>query len=73
MDESQEKTTIAFRFHNGQRAQIDLNLTHKISDLHSYIQSVAPVDGSYELVTGFPPKILEDPEKTIGEANLKRA
>ena len=33
----------------------------------------APVDGEYQLVTGFPPKALTDPMKSIEEAGLKGA
>jgi hypothetical protein len=33
----------------------------------------APVDGDYQLITGFPPKALTDPSKTIEEAGLKSA
>ena len=37
VDESKPKTSIQFRFHNGQRATLDVNLTHRVSDLHTYI------------------------------------
>jgi len=37
VDESKPKTQIQFRFHNGQRAAIEVNTTHKVSDLHTYI------------------------------------
>jgi UBX domain-containing protein 1 len=33
----------------------------------------APVDGDYQLISGFPPKALTDPSKTIEEAGLKNA
>ena len=65
VDESKPKTQIQFRFHNGQRGQLEVNMTHKVADLHTYIQFVAPVDGSYQLIAGFPPKPLTDPSKTI--------
>ncbi len=65
VDESKPKTQIQFRFHNGQRAALDVNLTHTVADLHTYITFVAPVDGSYQLVSGFPPKPLNDPSKTV--------
>ena len=35
--------------------------------------SVAPVDGEYKLLSGFPPKPLEDPSATIEGAGLLRA
>jgi UBX domain-containing protein 1 len=42
-----------------------VNLTHTVADIHSYIMCAAPVDGEYQLITGFPPKPLEDPSKTV--------
>ena len=73
VDESKPKTVIQFRFHNGQRATLDVNLDHKVGDLHNYIATVAPVDGNYELINGFPPKPLNDPSATIEEAGLVKA
>lgn len=35
--------------------------------------SAAPIDGEYQLISGFPPKALTDPSKTIEEAGLKNA
>jgi len=47
VDESQPKTTIQIRFHNGERASITLNLSHHVSDIHEYVMTAAPVDGDY--------------------------
>ena len=47
-------------------------MDHKVADLHTYIAFVAPVDGSYHLVAGFPPKPLNDPNATIEQAGLAR-
>ena len=65
VDDSKEKTQLQFRFHNGQRASLEVNLTHTVGDLHAYVMSVAPVEGEYKLLSGFPPKPLEDPSATI--------
>ena len=72
VDENKPKTQIQFRFHNGQRASIDVNMDHKVSDLHTYIAFVAPVDGSYQLMSGFPPRPLTDPNATIEQAGLAK-
>ena len=48
-------------------------MDHRVSDLHTYIQFVAPVDGDYQLVAGFPPKPLNDPNATIEAAGLNKA
>ena len=73
VDESKPKTQIQFRFHNGQRAALDVNHSHTVADLHAYITFVAPVEGSYQLVAGFPPKPLNDPNATIEAAGLIKA
>lgn len=72
VDEGKPKTSIQFRFHNGQRAAIDVNTDHKVSDLHTYVKFVAPVQGSYQLLSGFPPRPLNDPNATIEAAGLAR-
>ena len=65
VDESKPTTNIQIRFHNGQRASITVNMTHTVADIHSYVMNAAPVDGEYALISGFPPKPLSDPSKTI--------
>jgi len=35
--------------------------------------SAAPIEGEYVLISGFPPKPLDDPSKTIEQAGLKNA
>jgi len=44
---SKPSTTIQFRFHNGQRATLDVNTDHTVADLISYVKSVAPVKGDF--------------------------
>ena len=73
VDESQPKTSIQVRFHNGERATVTMNLTHTVGDLHAYVMCAAPVDGEYQLISGFPPKPLLDPSKTIEQAGLKNS
>ena len=65
VDDKEPKTTIQIRFHNGERGTLTLNLTHTVADIHAYVACAAPVDGEYSLVSGFPPKPLNDPSKTI--------
>ena len=73
IDEAQPSTSLQIRFHNGERQVVPFNLTHTVGDIHTYIMQAAPVEGSYQLVSGFPPKPLEDPSKSIEEAGLKSA
>lgn len=73
VDSGKPTTTINIRFHNGESASITLNLSHTVGDIHTYVMIAAPVDGEYQLITGFPPKPLSDPSKTIEQAGLKNA
>ena len=73
VDASQATTNIQIRFHNGERASLTVNMTHTVADIHAYVMAAAPVDGEYSLVSGFPPKPLNDPSKTIEQAGLKNA
>ena len=73
IDESAPKTRIRIRFHNGEQEVVDFNLSHTVGDIHTYVMQAAPVDGSYQLVEGFPPKSLDTPDITIEEAGLKGA
>mmetsp|Transcript_12901 Transcript_12901/g.14528 ORF Transcript_12901/g.14528 Transcript_12901/m.14528 type:complete len:246 (-) Transcript_12901:36-773(-) len=73
VDESQPSTSLQIRFHNGDRQVVSFNLTHTVGDIHTYLMQAAPVDGSYQLITGFPPKPIEDPSQTIEAAGLKSA
>ena len=66
-------TTIQFRFHNGQRATLEVNHTHTVGDIRAYVSVIAPVKGNFELISGFPPKALNNPSATIEEAGLLKA
>jgi hypothetical protein len=42
----------------------------RVSDLYDYVFSVAPVDGEFDLVTGFPPQPCRELGKTVEETGL---
>jgi len=48
-------------------------MTHTVGDIHNFVMCAAPIDGEYQLVSGFPPKPLADASKTIEQAGLKNA
>ena len=52
---------------------MELNLTHTVADIHTYVMSVAPTAGSYQLMSGYPPRPLADPSVTIKAAKLENA
>ena len=47
INESEPKTTIQIRFHNGTTANLELNLTHTVNDIHTFVMLSAPIDGEY--------------------------
>lgn len=70
MDPSKPTTVVSIRLHNGTQVKLDLNTDHRVYDIAKYIESVAPVQGAYKLVAGFPPKPLEDMQATVEAAKL---
>ena len=73
VDDTKEMTTIRINLSTGQQSTLDLNLDHTVAEIHTYVLSVAPTSGSYQLMSGYPPKPLADPSLTIKEANLQQA
>jgi len=75
LDTSQPSTQIQFRLSDGSRLIIKANLTHKLSDLRTYINTARPEYASrtYSLMTSFPNKELTNDNETIEQGNLKSA
>ena len=73
VDSMKGTTTIRITLFNGQQSTLDLNLHHTVADIHTYVMSVAPTSGSYQLMSGYPPKPLADPGMTIKDAKLQQA
>ena len=73
VDTTKSKTTIRITLYTGQTTTLELNETHTVADIHTYVMSVAPTAGSYQLMSGYPPKPLADPSKTIKAAKLQNA
>ncbi len=71
IDENSASTKINIRLHNGESVTQQFNLFHSVGDIFSFVDSVAPVSGSFQLVEGFPPKPLTDYDKTIEELKLQ--
>eukprot|EP00922_Rhytidocystis_sp_ex-Travisia-forbesii_P051053 GHVS01075820.1.p1 GENE.GHVS01075820.1~~GHVS01075820.1.p1 ORF type:complete len:108 (+),score=29.10 GHVS01075820.1:696-1019(+) len=74
VDDAAATTTIQFRFHDGQRRSQRFNITHTIGDIHTFLMEVAPVNGEYKLLEGFPPKeIAAEQSTTLKDAGLLQA
>jgi hypothetical protein len=48
-------------------------MDHTVRDIAKYIETIAPVSGSYKLIAGFPPKALEDMNATVEGAKLAKS
>ena len=73
VDSSKGTTVIRITLCTGQQTTLDLNLNHTVADIHTYVMSVAPTSGSYQLMSGYPPQPLADPGMTIEKAKLQQA
>lgn len=61
---------VQIRFHNGQRKNITVNLGSPVQLLFEYVMFAAPVNGGFQLVSGFPPKPLDDMWASIEDAGI---
>ena len=73
VDSTKPTTTIRVTLFNGQQTTLEMNHTHTVADIHTFVMSAAPTAGSYQLMSGYPPKPLADPSMTIKSANLIQA
>ena len=64
---------IRITLYTGQNTTLEMNTDHTVADLHTYVMSVAPTAGSYQLMSGYPMKPLADPGMTIKAAGLMQA
>ena len=71
VDDSAPKTRINIRLHNGESLVQEFNLTHTLRDIRVFVDSAAPVNGTYDLVEGFPPKPLAGDLQTIKELKIQ--
>lgn len=71
VDSSQPTTSIQVRTANGKRKIVKINLSSSVRDMAAHLRDVA--DGPFRLLTGFPPKPIEDLNQSVEEAGLKGA
>jgi len=70
VDKSKPTTTIRIRLVNGTTVNAVVNHTTKVAELFDYVMDLAPLDGNFQLITGFPPKPLNDPNQSVEDADL---
>lgn len=71
VNHNQPTTRINIRLYTGDTITQEFNLTHTISDIRSFISRAAPVQGSFDILSGFPPKALSDEFRSIKDAKLE--
>lgn len=70
VDNSKPKTKINIRLYTGEVITQEFNLSNRVNDIRAYVNTVAPVSGSFDLVEGFPPKPLQG-NGTIEELKIQ--
>lgn len=75
LDSAQPSTQMQVRLSDGSRLIIKANVTKKISDIRSYINTARPeyMARNYTLMTQFPNKELTNNDETIEQAGVKSA
>ena len=73
VDASQPTTSIAVRLPNGQRKVVKVNLSMTVLQVATHIRPHLPEQVPFRIVSGFPPKPLEDAAATVEDAGLKGA
>lgn len=74
IDNQKPITTLQIRFHNGEKVTQQFNEDQTIEDLHRFLMKVAPVNGDYRIVVGFPPKeVTASRNTTLKDAGLLHA
>ena len=71
VDPNKPKTSIRLVLHTGQAVVLEMNLDHRVADIHSFAMCAAPCKQDYQLVSGYPPAPLADPGLTIEAAKLQ--
>uniref|UniRef100_A0A0A9CJL0 UBX domain-containing protein n=1 Tax=Arundo donax TaxID=35708 RepID=A0A0A9CJL0_ARUDO len=70
VDNSLPSTSLQIRFADGSRLVARFNTSHTIGDVRAFIDGTRPEASDYTLQAGFPPKPLDDVNKTIEEAGV---
>lgn len=74
VDESLPSTSVQLRLADGTRMVARFNNHHTVGDIRGFIDASRPGGSrTYQLHTGFPPKVLSDATQTIEEAGLSNS
>merc|ERR1712013_294395 len=70
-DESQPNTRIQILLIGGKKETLKVNLSTTVLQLYAHIKAVSGFAGQFSLMAGFPPKALNDPNKTVEHEKLQ--
>ncbi|KAF7792011.1 hypothetical protein EIP86_003038 [Pleurotus ostreatoroseus] len=72
VDQSKPTTSVQIRLADGTRLVCRMNLTHTVGDIRSFINASRPQNAArtYNIMTTFPNRILEDETQTVEQAGL---
>lgn len=75
LDASKPTTQMQLRLSDGSRLIIKANLTHKLREIKTYLNTARPeyATRNYSLMTSFPNKELTNDDETVEEAKLQNA
>ncbi len=68
--EKGEVITVQLNLHGGKKTKLVLLAKNTVLELYGHVKSVSGVGKSFELLAGFPPKALNEPNQTVKEAGL---
>lgn len=70
-DYNKPTAKVNIRLHTGEVISQTFNTTNTLRDIRIFVGDYAPVNGTYDLVEGFPPKPLIDDDKTIEQLKIQ--
>lgn len=64
------RASVLVRFYNGQKREIEVNVTTRVGVIRDFVATAAPVQGEFELMTGFPLTAVRNLKLTVQEAGM---
>jgi len=71
-DDKEDNIVIQLILYNGEKVRLKINSSKTIFDLYCHIQYISKQE-IFDLLAGFPPKLLEDPNQNVKDAGLNGA
>jgi UBX domain-containing protein 1 len=72
-NDKEDNIVIQLILHNGEKLRLKMNSSRTVFDLYCHIQHVSKVNSTFDMLAGFPPKLLDNPNQSVKEAGLNGA